>query len=95
MTNKQIRDLLVKTGGTPGPINDTNRKLYVELLVQHQRGEVSKTVAARRLSKDQTPVMSSTRIDRPDTTRPIITGAGVTTLPHMSHSARYTVTEGG
>ncbi|KAL5267939.1 hypothetical protein ACHWQZ_G004855 [Mnemiopsis leidyi] len=75
LSNKEVRDMLVAKGQTPGPINDKNRKLYNELLAKHIRGEGKVDSGA------PVAVLSSTRIDgekagrgNSNRTRPIVTG---------------------
>lgn len=77
LSNKEVRDMLVAKGQTPGPINDKNRKLYNELLAKHIRGEGKVDSGA------PVAVLSSTRIDgekagrgNSNRTRPIVTGNG-------------------
>ena len=84
LSNKEVRDMLVAKGDTPGPVNDKNRKLYNELLAKHLRsGQIGNS--GRRMSSEGNggPIHSSTRIDqtgersgRANRTRPIVTGSG-------------------
>ena len=79
LSNKEVRDMLVAQGQTPGPINDKNRKLYNELLAKQIRGD-------GKVNGDNgapVAVLSSTRIDgekagrgNSNRTRPIVTGHG-------------------